>query len=125
MAGGWSMFANNIQESGPSSVLWCDVQFTKAGKTPIQYSVTGSCRSHATNDSNAKGYVVSGDRSITVTPACKFSGNFNIKQGSTVVTATILEGRIEAAEGNKTRAVGVSRWPRGKSFALQTFVMQR
>ena len=125
MAGGWSMFANNIQENGPSSVLWCDVQFTKAGKAPIQYSVTGTCRSHATNDANAKGYLVSGERSITVTPACKFSGNFNIKQGSTVVTATILEGRIEAAEGNKTRAVGVSRWPRGKSFALQTFVMQR
>jgi hypothetical protein len=125
MAGGWSMFANNIQESGPSSVLWCDVQFTKAGKTPIQYSVTGSCRSHATNDSNAKGYQVSGERSITVTPACKFSGKFNIKQGSTVVTATILEGRVEAAEGTKTRAVGVSRWPRGKSFALQTFTMQR
>ncbi len=126
IAGSWSMFGTNIEEAGANSVLWCDVQFSKTGKAPAKYSMEGTCRSHATNTATPQSYVVSGDRSISVTSACKFSGNFSIKQGNkTAVTATILEGRIEGTGDAKTRAVGVSRWPRGKTFALQTFTMQR
>jgi hypothetical protein len=126
IAGSWSMFATNIEEAGANSVLWCDVQFSKAVKTPAKYSIEGVCRSHATKAATPLNYVVSGDHSISVTSACKVSGNFTIKQGSkTAVTATILEGRIEGTGDIKTRVVGVSRWPRGKTFALQTFTMQR
>jgi hypothetical protein len=125
IAGSWSMFGTNIEEGSANSVLWCDVQFSKSGKAPAKYSIEGVCRSHATNAAAPQNYVVSGDRSISVTPACKFSGNFSLKQGATAVTATILEGRIEGEGANKSRAVGVSRWPRGKAFALQTFTMQR
>jgi hypothetical protein len=125
MAGNWSMLGSNIEAVGAGSVLWCDVQFADAGKTPIKYSVSGNCRSHAPNDATPHDYVVSGVRSITVTPSCNFSGSFKIKQGGTTMTATILEGRIEGTGDSKTHAVGVSRWQRGKTSALQTFVMQR
>jgi hypothetical protein len=125
MAGSWSMFGTNIADVGANSVLWCDVQFTKAGQNPIQYSVSGNCRNHATIGATPFSYVVSGDRSITVTPACKFSGDFKITDSKSTVTATIVEGQIESVGTRKTRAVGVSRWPNGKTFALQTFTMQR
>ncbi|HVZ51225.1 MAG TPA: hypothetical protein VG986_04615 [Pseudolabrys sp.] len=125
MAGNWSMFGTNIAEAGSGSVLWCDVHLASAGTNPIKYSVTGKCRNHTPDEAVPQDYAVSGVRSITVTPACGFNGSFNIKQGSKSVTATIVEGRIEASGSSKTRAVGLSRWPHGKSFVLQTFVMQR
>lgn len=125
IAGSWSMFGTNIEDAGANSVLWCDVQFSKAGKA-AKYSIDGVCRSHATNAALPQNFTVSGERSISVTPACKFSGSFTIKQGNRApVTATILEGRIEGEAGPKSRAIGLTRWPRGKAFALQSFTMQR
>jgi hypothetical protein len=125
IAGSWSMFGTNIEDAGTNSVLWCDVQFSKAGKV-AKFSIDGVCRSHATNAALPQNFTVSGERSISVTPACKFSGSFTIKQGNKApVTATILEGRIEGEAGPKSRAIGLTRWPHGKAFALQSFTMQR
>ncbi len=125
IASSWSMFGTNIEDAGANSVLWCDVQFSKVGKL-AKYSIDGVCRSHATNAALPQNFTVSGERSISVTPACKFSGSFTIKQGNkTPVTATILEGRIEGEAGPKSRAIVLTRWPHGKAFALQSFTMQR
>lgn len=125
IGGNWSMMGSNIEAVGPASVLWCDIQFSKADANAAKYSVSGNCRGHTADDAAPQSYVVSGVHSVAVTPACTFSGNFTIAQGNTKVTATILEGRIEGTGASKTRAVGVSRWKLGKTSALQTFVMQR
>jgi hypothetical protein len=127
MAGGWSLIGTNIEKFGANSVLWCDVQLTQAqGNPKIRYSISGNCRNHAPNDSTPEAFTIDGKGSITETTACRIGGSFRIKRGSSVVaTASIVEGRIEGPASKKTRAVALSRMPRGRASALQTFVLQR
>ncbi len=122
LTGSWGMSGNTVEANGPNSVLWCDVQLTKAGSN---YSAAGKCRSHSAAEATPKFFDLSGIRSIAVTSSCKLSGSFKITNGEGTTTATIVEGRIQGADGNNMRAVGVSRLQRGKTAALNTFVMQR
>ena len=127
MAGNWSLIGTNIERFGANSVLWCDVQLTQAqNRSKTSYSISGACRSHVPNVSTPEEFTVDGNGSLTATAACRIGGSFRIKQGSAVVTtARILEGRIEGPAGKKTRAVALSRLPRGRASAIQTFVLQR
>jgi hypothetical protein len=121
MSGSWSMFGNTVEGGAKDSVMWCDIQLNKA--SGANYSMTGQCRTHSTADAAPKSYSVRGERSITVTPACKLTGNFRISDSAESVTGTIMESRIEG--DGQSRAVGLTRWQRGKAASLQTFVMQR
>jgi hypothetical protein len=127
MAGSWSLIGTNIEKFGANSVLWCDVQLSQTRGNPnIRYSISGNCRNHAPNDSTPEQFTIDGKGSIAETATCRIGGSFRIKQGSSVVTtANIVEGRIEGPTGKKTRAVALSRMPRGPTSALQTFVLQR
>ncbi len=119
MTGSWGM-VGNTGDGSSGSVMWCDVQLTKAAKA---YSIVGKCRSHSVNTDAPTSYDLRGERSISLTSACKLSGNFKLVGGNETVTASIVEGRVQGL--GKSRAVGVSRWQSGKSATLQTFVMQR
>ena len=68
IGGNWSMMGSNIEAVGPASVLWCDVQFSRADANAAKYSVSGNCRSHTADDAAPQNYVVSGVRSVAVTP---------------------------------------------------------
>jgi hypothetical protein len=123
MAGNWSLIATNIEEAGAGSVLWCETRFATtdiAGR----YDVSGTCRSHAARESSGKEFTIGG-QSLTVSKACRIAGALTFRDGAATFSVSILEGRLEAAPVRKTRAVMVSRWPRGGRFAIQTMVLQR
>lgn len=127
MAGRWSLIGTNIEMVGANSVLWCDVDLTPApdGAKP-NYSIAGTCRSHVPNQTTPDHFTIVGDKSIVVTDACQLGGTFKVRHGGAVITtASIVEGRLEGPASRKTRAVAVSRWPRGTTSAIQTFVMER
>ncbi len=119
LTGSWGM-VGNTGDGSSGAVMWCDVQLSKAAKA---YSIMGKCRSHSVTKDVPASYELRGERSISVTSACKLSGNFKLVGGNETVTASIVEGRVQGV--GKSRAVGVSRWQSGKTATLQTFVMQR
>ncbi len=119
LTGSWGM-VGNTGEGSSSAVMWCDVQLSKAAKA---YSIMGKCRSHSVTKDAPASYELRGERSISVTSACKLSGSFKLVGANETVTASIVEGRVQGV--GKSRAVGVSRWQSGKTATLQTFVMQR
>jgi hypothetical protein len=127
LVGRWKLIGTNIEKFAANSVLWCDVQLTQAqGRSKISYSISGNCRNHAPDDSTPEEFSVDGKGSITEMTTCVMGGSFRIKQGSAVVaTANILEGWIEGPANRKNRAIALSRMPRGRSSAIQTFVLQR
>jgi len=122
IAGNWSMSATGVAGGG-ASIMWCDVQFSRSGAA--KYRVAGNCRSHSPDEATAQTFAISGNQSVAVSSSCKISGTFVLQQGNHSITATIIEGQVESAGNQKTRATGITRWPRGNKFALQTFVMQR
>jgi hypothetical protein len=125
LAGNWSLIGTNVERFGDSSVLWCDVTFAPADERSFRYSVSGQCRNHDANEA-AQPYELSARGTVTANAACRLSGGIKLRRGRTTLTsATIVEGRVESIGVNKTRAVGVSRWSRGRTNTMQTFVMQR
>jgi hypothetical protein len=127
MAGRWNLIGTNVERFGANSVLWCDVELKPAQHaSAIRYTIGGNCRNHSANEGTPENLTVVGVGPVTTTKACGLNGRLAIKRGNaTVATATIIEGRVEGPVGQKTRAVAVSRWVRGRTSAVQTFVLQR
>jgi hypothetical protein len=118
------LIATNIEEVGAGSVLWCEAEFSETAAGG-KYSVSGHCLADLPRASTEEQFHLESDQSISVSEACRISGNLTIRQGSTTFNVVILHGRVEGAGRSKSRALMVSRWPRGNKSALQTMVMQR
>ena len=124
IAGKWNLYASHyfVDADGPPEVMACAVQLTQQDDSPIRYSISGSCKSYATDSAAAINATVTSGSTLTETTGCKFGGSFKLD----LQTIAILDARIEGTTPKRS-ITGIARRTvtPNSNYQLFDFTFQR
>jgi hypothetical protein len=124
LKGTWSMYGSTFFPT-TTLMMRCGVHLANPPANPFKYSISGSCRLYSPSAPSAV-FVVSGNRTLTETTACKLTGSFVLSNTDlpSTVAITVVDGRIESGGAKKTHveALGHSGSGSENAFYRLSFV---